>query len=90
MKYENPTYGSKAYENENDGTHEGENVFCPVNAYGSCPYCDQCNICHVADPMEDCDDWGAFFDSWDDWEAWHEPDTYTKMRAGFNEFEANP
>lgn len=51
------------------GTYNGDTTYCPVNAYGDCPYCDQCNVCHVDDPMKDCDDWGAFFDSWDDWLA---------------------
>ena len=49
------------------GTYNGSYTYCPVNAYGDCPYCDQSNVCHINDPMEDCDDWGAFFDSWDDW-----------------------
>lgn len=66
--YENPIYGSKAKENETNGMHNGDPIFCPVNAYGDCPYCDQCNICHVADPFEDCDDFSYFFDDWFDWE----------------------
>ena len=49
------------------GTYNGDTTYCPVNAYGACPYCDQCNVCHVDDPMEDCDDWGMFFDDWEDW-----------------------
>lgn len=49
------------------GTYNGEPTYCPVNAYGDCPYCDQCGICHIADPLEDCDDWGTFWESWDDW-----------------------
>ena len=54
---------------ETDGKHNGESIFCPVNAYGDCPYCDQCNICHIANPIEECDDFGSFFESWDEWEA---------------------
>lgn len=50
------------------GTYNGDTTYCPVNAYGDCPYCDQCNVCHIDDPMEDCDDWGMFFDSWEDWQ----------------------
>ena len=53
---------------ETDGYRNGDPVYCPVNAYGDCPYCDQCNMCHIADPMTDCDDWVNFFDSWFDWE----------------------
>lgn len=68
-KFDNPTYGSHAPENETNATHEDENVFCPVNAYGNCPYCDQCNLCHIGDPMEDCDEFAWFFDSWLDWES---------------------
>lgn len=49
------------------GTYNGDTTFCPVNAYGDCPYCDQCNVCHIDDPLEDCDDWGAFWSSWDEW-----------------------
>lgn len=50
-----------------NGTFNGDYTYCPVNAYGDCPYCDQCNVCHIADPMEECDDWGCFWDSWEDW-----------------------
>ena len=52
---------------ETDGYHDGYPIYCPVNAYGDCPYCDQCNMCHVADPIEDCDDFAHFFGSWDNW-----------------------
>ena len=52
---------------ETDGYRDGDPIYCPVNAYGDCPYCDQCNLCHIADPMTDCDDWVNFFDSWFDW-----------------------
>ena len=52
---------------ETDGTHNGDPIYCPVNAYGECPYCDQCNMCHVADPIKDCDDFACFFESWDEW-----------------------
>lgn len=51
------------------GTYNGDYTYCPVNAYGDCPYCDQMGICHIDDPMEDCDDWGAFWESWEDWLA---------------------
>lgn len=54
---------------ETDGTHNGSPVFCPVNAYGDCPYCDQCNQCRIANPVEECDDFAAFFETWDDWES---------------------
>lgn len=50
------------------GTYNGDTTFCPVNAYGDCPYCDQCNVCHIDDPLEDCDDWGMFWSSWDEWQ----------------------
>jgi len=50
-----------------NGTYNGDTTFCPVNAYGDCPYCDQCNVCHIDDPMEDCDDWASFWESWDEW-----------------------
>ena len=49
------------------GTYNDAYTFCPVNAYGDCPYCDQCSVCHIDDPMTDCDDWGSFWESWDDW-----------------------
>lgn len=49
------------------GTYNGETTYCPVNAYGDCPYCDQCCVCHIEDPMEDCDDWGMFYSSWFEW-----------------------
>lgn len=52
---------------ETNGYRNGDPIYCPVNAYGECPYCDQCNMCHAADPIEDCDDFACFFDSWDDW-----------------------
>ena len=54
---------------ETNGMHNGSPIYCPVNAYGDCPYCDQCNICHIHDPIEDCDDFGSFFESWFDWEC---------------------
>lgn len=50
-----------------NGTYNGDTTYCPVNAYGDCPYCDQCNVCHIADPMEECDDWGIFWSDWDEW-----------------------
>ena len=52
---------------ETDGYRNGDPIYCPVNAYGDCPYCDQCNMCHVADSIEDCDDFACFFESWDEW-----------------------
>lgn len=68
--FENPEYGSRALENDTNATHNGENVFCPVNAYGDCPYCDQCNLCHIEDAPENCDDFAIFFPSWDEWERY--------------------
>lgn len=50
------------------GTYNGETTYCPVNAYGACPYCDQCNVCHNVDPLEHCDDWQQFWSSWFEWE----------------------
>lgn len=82
----NPTYHSLALVNDTNGTHKGENVFCPVNAYGACPYCDQCNICHIADPMEDCDDFATFFDSWEDWEGLDSLDPDLDILAMFCDF----
>lgn len=64
----NPITGTKAFENESNGMHKGEVIYCPVNAYGDCPYCDQCIVCHIADPMKDCDDFSVFFESWEEWE----------------------
>lgn len=52
---------------ETDGTRSGFPIYCPVNAYGDCPYCDQCNVCHVKDPIEDCEDFAMFWESWDEW-----------------------
>lgn len=54
---------------ETDGKHNGEPVFCPVNAYGDCPYCDEFNRCHIANPVEECDDFNIFFESWEEWEG---------------------
>lgn len=67
-KFDNPTYGSHAPKNKTNATHEGEDVFCPVNAYGDCPYCDQCNLCHIDDPIENCDDFACLFGNWLYWE----------------------
>ena len=50
-----------------DGYRNGDPVYCPVNAYGDCPYCDQRNLCHIEDPIEDCEDFAMFFSDWDDW-----------------------
>lgn len=72
------------------GTYDGTPTYCPVNAYGECPYCDQCNICHVDDPQEDCEDWQGFWSSWDEWsfydadEAFDEPDYDIEM--GFDPY----
>ena len=81
------------------GTYNGEHTYCPVYAYGDCPYCDQCNVCHIDDPMEDCDDWQYFWDSWDDWFAsnYVDPDApedfaddeiaWAKDEMGYNPFQ---
>lgn len=71
--FKNPVYGSKAPKNETNAMHKEEPVFCPVNAYGDCPYCDQCNLCHIEDPMEDCEDFATMFGSWEEWEDLPEP-----------------
>lgn len=52
---------------ETDGYHDGYPVYCPVNAYGDCPYCDQCNMCHIKDPVEDCEDFAFCYETWDEW-----------------------
>lgn len=59
------------------GTYNGELTYCPVNAYGDCPYCGKDGVCHIDNPQEDCDDWGQFWDSWEDWEQveWISDDT---------------
>ena len=49
------------------GTFNEELTFCPVNAYGDCPYCDQNNVCHIDDPITDCDDFADIFGDWDTW-----------------------
>lgn len=74
------------------GTYNGEHTYCPVYAYGDCPYCDQCNVCHIDDPMEDCDDWQYFWDSWDDWFASNcidpdEPEDFADDEMGYNPYE---
>lgn len=74
---------------ETDGTRNGEPIYCPVNAYGDCPYCDHCNVCHIANPLEDCDDFGWF---WDSWEEYDNCDSYNDIpddvdECGFNPFE---
>lgn len=53
---------------ESNGTHKGQTVFCPVNAFGDCPYCGKNNVCYICDPMADCDDFATIFESWDYWE----------------------
>ena len=52
---------------ETDGTYEGKTVYCPVNAYGDCPYCSKYGVCHIADPIEECDDFGAYYASWEEY-----------------------
>ena len=54
---------------ETNGTHNGQPVYCPVNAIGDCPYCDRTGLCHMGMPFEDCDDFACFFESWEDWEG---------------------
>lgn len=66
--------------NAKAGTYNGDITYCPVNAYGDCPYCDQLGICHIDDPMEDCDDWACFWESWEDWQA---ADTIEDNRTDF-------
>ena len=52
------------------GTYNDDYTYCPVNAYGDCPYCDQIGVCHIDDPSEDCEDWVVFWgESWKDWLA---------------------
>lgn len=53
---------------ETDGYHNGSPVYCPVNAYGDCPFCDQCSLCRMSDPIESCGDFGAFWDSWEEYD----------------------
>jgi len=53
---------------ETDGTYHGTKVYCPVNAYGDCPYCDQENICHIEQPDENCDDFYDVFGTMEEWE----------------------
>lgn len=74
---------------ETDGTRDGMPIYCPVNAYGDCPYCDQCNVCHIADPIEDCSDFGCFWDSWEEYDAcdeYNEPND-DDLEIGFNPYE---
>ena len=59
---------------ETNGLHNGEPIYCPVNACGDCLYCDQANICHIADPIENCDDFGVCFSDWEEWERADEMD----------------
>ena len=51
---------------ETDGYHNGEPIFCPVNAW-ECPYYDN-GMCFIRDPMGDCDDFASMFDGWEEWE----------------------
>lgn len=51
------------------GTYNGDYTYCPVSAYGDCPYCDQCGHCRITDPVKDCDDFAAMFPTWEDWLA---------------------
>lgn len=79
---------------ETDGTRNGANIYCTVNAYGDCPYCDQMNICHIKDPIADCDDFALFFSDWEEWERAdsYNPDDdlftddYVGEEIGFNPF----
>ena len=66
------------------GTYNGDTTFCPVNAYGECPYCDQCNVCHMPDPLAGCEDWRMF---WPTWDEWINADTITDDREDFAEEE---
>ena len=70
--------------NAKEGTYNGTPTYCPVNAYGDCPYCDQYNVCHIDDPMEDCDDWHMF---WDDWYEWENTEQTSDDRTDFAEEE---
>lgn len=49
-----------------DGTHNGEVIYCPVNAW-DCPCCKN-GVCYIADPINECDDFGGIFGSWEEWE----------------------
>lgn len=74
---------------ETDGTREGHKVFCPVFAYGDCPYCCENGLCHINDPVEECTDFGDFYASWeeyfdDDSDDEYEPDV---DETGFNPYE---
>lgn len=69
---------------ETDGTHNGEKVFCTVNAYDACPYCDDNGVCHCTDPVENCADFALFFASWEEWE---QADSYEDRRNDFSEEE---
>lgn len=53
---------------ETNGLHNGEKVFCTVNAYHDCPYCDEEGVCHITDPISNCNDFFLFFASWEEWE----------------------
>ncbi len=59
---------------ETNGQRNGKSIFCPVNAFGDCPYCDFDNRCHIADPMTECDDFGMFWDSWEEYDEADEVD----------------
>lgn len=76
---------------ETDGTRNGDPVYCPVNAYGDCPYCDQCNMCHIANPIEDCDDFGMFYLDWDEWvrtsDVFEIDEPSYDIEMGFNPYE---
>lgn len=53
---------------ETDGIRNGKPIYCPVNAFGDCPYCDGKLICHIGDPIEDCSDFTAFWESWEEYD----------------------
>lgn len=78
---------------ETDGMRNGQPIYCPVNAYGDCPYCDQCNVCHIKDPLEDCIDFGTIWESWEEYDSCapendddYEPDD-SDLELGFNPYE---
>ena len=74
---------------ETDGMRNGQPIYCPVNAYGDCPYCDQCNVCHIADPMKDCTDFGMFWESWEEYDSYDEDweTNDSDLELGFNPYE---
>ncbi len=59
----------KNYFFETTGYLNGSPVYCPLNAYGDCPYCDKHGHCRITDPVANCDDFAADFPTWEDWFA---------------------